>query len=347
MTEENEQHILKTIERMDGFPTIPAVAVEVLRIARDPRVSVEKVAGAIAKDPALAAKTLRFANSSYYGASREIVSLSQALVRIGLRGATMLALSFSLVDAFQRNAPTEFDFPAFWYRSLTTSVTARRIAERSVRGAAEEAFVAALLADVGRPVLARAFPRQYRSVQQMFRNGHRDLEDIEQRVLGIAHPAVSRLVLETWRLPDELVRAVGDHARFEDSGGENEISKVAAVVRAAGRLADIIVRGATKQRVRRLASLFRKDLSFNPGHVHLLLHELGPEVQQAGHLLSVPLPPVDRIQTQAKVEMLRLAMAEKDPPPEPDADAPVAGPAGGAAPAEPPGEQMESQSAPA
>ena len=89
-----ELAVLNTIRKSPSLPTLPAVALEIVRLSHDPRVSIDKIAEVVEKDPGLAAKTLRLANSSYYGASRPIVSLRQALVRVGLRTAKMLALSF-------------------------------------------------------------------------------------------------------------------------------------------------------------------------------------------------------------------------------------------------------------
>lgn len=303
------------------MPTIPGVALDILAMSQDPETSIEALAETIERDPALAAKTLKFANSTYYGAARPIVSLSQALIRIGMRGAKMLALSFSLIGASRQVGPRGFDYPAYWYRSLTTSVAARRIALRSVRHLADHAFIAGLLADVGCPVLAATFPKPYTMVQKMLVAGQSDLPQIEQRLVGVTHTDVSRMVLEAWHLPPVLCEAVGGHHDLRTLSKDSEAFDVAAVILAASDVADIIMRGASQQRVNRLAAAFRGYFSFSGEHVGLLTRDLGPEIRRAAGMLDVPLPPAEEIHEQAKSEMLKLAISEMTGPASADAAA--------------------------
>lgn len=308
---QQQERILATIKSADALPTIPAVALTVLRMSQDPRVSIEKLAEAIEKDPALAAKTLRFANSAYYGTSKPIVSLPQALIRIGVRSAKMLALSFSLLDACDKLGPTDYDFTGFWYRSLTTSVAARRIASRSVRQSADTAFMAALLADVGCPILARTFPREYHLLEKSVALGQKDRSTVEERLLGISHPQVSQIVLSAWRLPKQLCDAVAAHHDLTLLNRDDEAFTVAAVVMAASDLAEIIIRGASPERISRLAATFRTYFSYEAKHIELLLKDLGPEVEHIGQMLEVHLPPAEQMHDEAKRQMLQLALSKE------------------------------------
>ena len=309
----NPQHerILATIKSNDALPSIPAVALEVLRLSQDPRVSIEKLAEVIERDPALAAKVLRFANSAYYGTSKPIVGLPQALIRIGVRSAKMLALSFSLLGVCDKLGPTDYDFAGFWYRSLTTSVAARRIASRSVRQLADTAFMAALLADVGCPVLARTYPREYHLLEKSVTFGQRDLVTVEQRLLGISHPQVSQIVLAAWRLPKQLCDAVAAHHDLTQLSRDDDAFTIAAVVLAASDLAEIIIHGASAERIARLATAFRVYFSFEAQHIELLLKDLSPEVERVGQMLEVALPPAEQMHDEAKKLMLQLALSKE------------------------------------
>ncbi len=280
----------------------------VLRMAQNPRVSIEQMARVIEKDPALAAKVLRFVNSSYYGLDKPITSLPQAIVRLGIRATTVLALSFSLVEAGKRAADKQFDFPWFWLRSLAAAITARRIAHYSVRDQADQAFVGALLADIGCPFLHRAQPERYAVVMKRYRMTSDDLSVIESRALGVTHADVSALLLSRWRLSETLVAAVGAHCDISSLDPDRPEFSIAVVIMTASLIADMLIRGPIEQRVATLADLFRRYFTLQPGHVDVILTSLRPELQDIAAMLELRLPPLDDLENQAKTEMLRVAM---------------------------------------
>lgn len=302
-----EEQILKTIRQSRFLPSIPAVALEVLRLARNPRVSVEGLAETIERDPALAAKLLRYANSSYYAGNQSIVSLPQAVIRLGVRGTKLLALSFSLTEAVDREL-RDYDFRTFWQRSLTTAVTARRLARHSVRSLADEAFLVGLLADVGSPVLARAFPQPYHTVASIYLRSPQDLPDIEFKILSLAHPLVGRRLAESWHLPADLSLAIGAHHDLASPPRDGRAFDLAAVTAIAAVFADIVVRGSIESRVNLLVQLFHDHFAQKTSHLSAMLKGIDREIDDIAEMLDVPLPAAGNLHADAKVEMLRLAM---------------------------------------
>ncbi len=306
-----EEQILQTIRQGRFLPSIPAVALEVLRLARDPRVSVERLAETIERDPALAAKLLRYANSTYYAGNQPIVSLPQAIVRLGVRGTKLLALSFNLTEAVGGDL-RDFDFHTFWQRSLTTAVAARRLAHHSVRSLADEAFLVGLLADVGSPVLAGAFAQRYRTVSTTFLRSPQNLAEIELKILGVAHPLVGRRLAESWHLPADLCQALGAHHDPASLPRESPAFNLAAVVAIAAVVADIVVRGPAESRINQLVTLFHDQFALRTAHLAAMLKGVDQEIQDIADLLAVSLPVAYNVHAEAKAEMLRLAMAPAD-----------------------------------
>src|ERR1700742_4116803 len=92
----------KRLRMAANFPSPPAVAMQIIDLARDPDINVRKVAALISKDPGLSAKVLRVANSPIYSKRRKSDNLRQALVVLGLNAAVSLALGFSLVGTYNR-----------------------------------------------------------------------------------------------------------------------------------------------------------------------------------------------------------------------------------------------------
>jgi HD-like signal output (HDOD) protein len=140
----------------------PRVATEILELANDPELSLVQVAGVLSKDPALAAKILRIANSPIYARRRKSDSLRQALLVLGLNATLTLALGFSLVMSLRRDRPHALDYKGFWRRALLAATASSALAEVLGRRDGEELSLASLLQDIGMLALDKIEPELYR-----------------------------------------------------------------------------------------------------------------------------------------------------------------------------------------
>src|SRR4029079_15595733 len=107
----------------------PTVAMEVVRLAEEPRVDARALRECVAQDPALTCKVLRVVNSSLYGLNRPVADLNPAIGLIGIKPLKLLVLGFSVPDAlFAEVAARELQW--YWTNTLTRAVAARLIAEQ-------------------------------------------------------------------------------------------------------------------------------------------------------------------------------------------------------------------------
>ena len=110
---------------LKSIPTLPAVAIEIVRLCGDDSVDVDDLADAISRDPALASKLLKLANSPKYCRREPISNMNRALV-LGLKTLKVMSLSFSLAGAAtQKNVASCFDFETFWHHSVCKAVVGR------------------------------------------------------------------------------------------------------------------------------------------------------------------------------------------------------------------------------
>lgn len=189
--------------------SLPQTLAEVLRVTRDERSSAQDLATVIMKDPALTARVLRIVNSAYYGLGRQIGSISQSIMTIGMRQVSALALSSS-VYKMTDNWNSGFDRRLFWRHSLEVAIAARMLAEQVKWRNAEEPWVAGLLHDVGLLVLERSYPKEFARIWAMAqREGA--LEDYEIQQWNTDHARVGKFLLQQWNLPDQICVAVGYH----------------------------------------------------------------------------------------------------------------------------------------
>ena len=126
---------------------MPAVAIQILDLCQKDEPDMSEIAKLIGSDPALSAKILRLTNSPVYGLKCQVRTVSHAICLLGLSAVRPLALSFSLVKGLQARDRKALTW--FWKRSLLSAVAARELAAATNYRLAEEAFLGALLQDIG------------------------------------------------------------------------------------------------------------------------------------------------------------------------------------------------------
>jgi diguanylate cyclase (GGDEF)-like protein len=189
-----------------NFPSPPAIAQQIIALARDPSTDISQVAAAISRDPALAAKLLRVANSVLYSRKRRSTNLRQALIVLGLQGATTLALGFSLVGTYTGLESNGVDYDRYWRRAILSASAARCFGALQNTSAVDDIFLAALLQDIAILGVDRAAPDFYRDLPR--NASHREFAEHETARLGIDHAELGAWLLGYWKLPEALCRAV-------------------------------------------------------------------------------------------------------------------------------------------
>lgn len=192
------------IARAENLPTLPAVALEVLRLASAEDTSIRDLAAAISRDPVLAAKLLQLANSSMFRRGSDATTLDEATMRLGIKTVKLMALTFSLAESMPRSGAASFDYGAFWRRSIVTTVSARSFARLVGSSLEDEAYLAGLLSGIGQLVLIACDLDRYTAVLERSASEAPEIA-LEHELLGIDHFRVGALMLEQWKLPKLIV----------------------------------------------------------------------------------------------------------------------------------------------
>ncbi|HET9594956.1 MAG TPA: HDOD domain-containing protein, partial [Anaeromyxobacteraceae bacterium] len=221
------------------LPSLPAVAVEVVRLCQREEIDLPEVVKLLERDPALAAKILRFANSVSVAARSKVTTLTRALTLLGTNSVLTLALSFSLVSSRRRATRNGFDHDRYWRRALLSALAARLLAEEA-RLDREEAFLAALLQDLGMLALDEVMPGDYGRIVAASGGDHARLVEREQAALGADHAEVSAFLVSRWNLPPLVVEtARGSHDPARAAAPDAALAAAVACVHVAGALADV------------------------------------------------------------------------------------------------------------
>jgi len=232
------EKVTGTLERIKSLPTLPAVATEVMAIARDPERAMRQIEAVILTDPALATKILKVANSPFYGIRREISSLRLALTVLGINQIRSLVVGVSVLKAVNRESGKGFNYEALWEHCTGSAALCRLLARRFGLNFDDEEYVAGLIHDIGKVILDQYLHDEFLQALAEAEEKGEPLEDVERRIIGVDHAFVGAWLARKWGLPESLVEAIGEHhSPAVDSG----MPSMAAVV----NLADGVARLGT------------------------------------------------------------------------------------------------------
>ena len=207
--------------KVDEIPTLPVVVPRVLGLIEDEMSRPSDIARAVSRDPVLASRLLKVANSAYYGFSRRIRSLDKAVSLLGLRMVKSLVLSLGFIQTIGTgNIGSDASAKRLWTHSLATATAMERLARRARAPApGDHLFLVGLLHDLGKIILLAYFRDEFEAVAggpveaeqaEDEKAQGRPLER-ERRILGIDHGSVGAMVLDRWRLPDAIRKPVAAH----------------------------------------------------------------------------------------------------------------------------------------
>lgn len=199
--------------KMDRLPTLPSLYSEIMERCQDPQTDLNEVARIVARDLGMAAEVLKLVNSAFFGLGRSFADVQDAVAYLGLETIKALVLSMGAFAQFQDLRPGLLSLDEIWRHSAATAVAARSIArlETAERKVTDEAFVAGLLHDAGKLVLAANFPAEYEAARRAAQERGTPSVVAEREVFAASHAEVGGYLLGLWGLPVPVVEAVALH----------------------------------------------------------------------------------------------------------------------------------------
>lgn len=225
---------IELLHRIDALPALPKAAVDAMAALRSDDSSSERCAELIARDQALAARTLKLANSAFYGIPRRVGSIRDAVHLLGRRTLGTMVTAVVVSQQFDPGRCPGFRFDAFWRHAVASAVAARAIA-RELCLDEELAFTCGLMHDVGRLALAAHLPTQLGQALALARAQDVPLHEVEREVLGTDHVDIGAAIVERWQLAPEVAAAVRWHHR--PSAADAAAQPLALIVHAADAIA--------------------------------------------------------------------------------------------------------------
>jgi putative nucleotidyltransferase with HDIG domain len=199
------------ISRITSLPSPPSLYNSLIEAAQDPLVSTLRIGSIVAQDVAMTSKVLQIVNSPLFGIQRSVLNPADACVFLGTDTIQTLVLSIGVFSQFHTKG--HFRPEEFQAHSMQTANLARRIAkfEQLPKDAVDASFLAGMLHDVGKLVMAVNCPAEYDLCLLAAEADGRPLHAIESEVFGVNHADAGMYLLRLWNLPETVTAAVAAH----------------------------------------------------------------------------------------------------------------------------------------
>ena len=202
--------VREAVGRIGSLPAQPAVYTKLMTALADQDTSPEAVAAILLADSSLCAQLLHIVNSAYFRLSRPIIKVEEAVLYLGLGTVRQLAL---VAEVFQDSDAKASVLGVSTQRLQEHSFLTAGIASAILSGypRRELGFIAALLHDVGKLIIATQLPDRAKKIADRMRERNEPMEASERALFGTTHAEIGGYLLGLWQLPFPIVEAVTHH----------------------------------------------------------------------------------------------------------------------------------------
>ncbi len=208
-----DDRLKSLVAQMPSLPSLPSLYFQIMRALSSPDSSLEQIGGIIAADPSMTAKILQLVNSAFFGIARRISNPVEAVQFLGVGRVRSLVLSLHIFTCFEQVRLKNFSIDKVWRHSMAAALVAQKIARQHKVDAAtaDETYVAGMLHDIGKVMLAASLPELYSKAVDLAEQEQITLGEAEREIFGVSHPQVAAYLLGLWGLPIPIVEAVAFH----------------------------------------------------------------------------------------------------------------------------------------
>jgi HD-like signal output (HDOD) protein len=204
--------IQELIKEIKNLRPIPQIANQIMSIVENPSASLSDVADIIIYDPMTTANILRTCNSAYFGLTRKVESVHEAVTLIGLDQIVDLVLLKSGAENLKKEQPGYgLDEGDLWRYSVASALIARDLSQKKDLASTHMVFTAALLKDIGKVILNRFVADAFPKIQELVQEQGYSFREAEKKIIGVDHSELGGLVASNWKFSQKMVYIIQNH----------------------------------------------------------------------------------------------------------------------------------------
>ncbi len=210
-TQQSNKRLTEIFAKMKikGLPAMSGNVRELLSLTQSSRSAGYELAQVILKDYSLTNKVLQVVNSAYYSLGRPVNSISRAVTILGFDAVRDLAMAIALFENFIKSGADKAAISKIMTSSFLSALQARDLAvEKSLEVKPEEAFICALLHNLGKIIVCVYLPERYSRIEELLAGGTDESSAVHDTLEGLDYQRIGVEVAAYWNLSKNVVAAM-------------------------------------------------------------------------------------------------------------------------------------------
>lgn len=216
-----ENFRVQIIQNIEHIGTSPALSLKIMQEVNRSDADLTTITSLLMDDPTICAQVLKVANSTYFCTREKIVTVSQAVINLGLENIKRILFAIEIIGVFRADFSTKkFKEELFWKHSIAAGFLALELGHAknySVDG--ETLYMTGILRNIGVLAIRQFLPAEFDAIINLMEKKKTDFKTASQEVIGINHLEIGYLIGIKWNLPEDIVNSLSEsdlnHSGFE------------------------------------------------------------------------------------------------------------------------------------
>jgi HD-like signal output (HDOD) protein len=294
----------KALSKDGDFPASARVVNELKSLTGNPNTTANQVTEAILKEPSLGIRVLHLVNSTFYRRAQPIMTVSQAVMQIGMKPLAELCAGLVLLQKFVPAARSGGAFANCLQKTLLSSLLSSSLSGDSgpqtanSQKTSESGYLAGTFAEIGPLLLAFYFPQIYENAIKRSEVKKQPLEKSIQQLTGLTPNDLSKEVLKSLELPNFYVEVINAsetiiaEVKSKPVGQQQEVQSLSKVIHAAMKISNVLVYSKDKGELDRTLGQLNKKLDFDVKALNKVLGDLPSIFQSHCEQIDLSMPPL-------------------------------------------------------
>ncbi|MEQ8222744.1 MAG: HDOD domain-containing protein [Candidatus Eremiobacterota bacterium] len=223
------ERVKDSLEEVASMPHVAAKALELLNEAEPSAAVLSKV---FELDMVLTGKLLKIVNSAYYGFTKQVTTVPQAITILGHDNLKSILISTIAFELFSKGKGGLIPPQGLWLHSLGTASFSQALAREMNLPKPEEYYIVGLLHDIGKLILDQNLSEEFRKVMTIVKARRLAIYEVEEQILGMNHSDIGHMVAVYWKIPERVAMAIKFH-HILSLCPDKDILQMAAIVQMA------------------------------------------------------------------------------------------------------------------